>query len=472
METYQHLKILKILIVACHVALFSMEDVDLQDEDTGKTIMFVDQRNVKQTVIFGALSWAMIFACFITLPRDARVVTQELIVENTGLGISTPLLVENVSPYHLFLMVEMLVTRRNPLGTESLADLSVKVYSPHNSTVEVFSSSRQHQFVFDGIVSKPKVIFYDKLLFRSSYLVQVDVRTQNITEFERATMRLKLADPVSTWSLIFNRFYVSVVMVVIILYFLFHRRFKLKAKLVPTPEQYLTAFLVVGCAVADNPFDFLCFKRPSMFFVGLRVVCNVIFTYFARYYITALFDSIRCRRKWVRNWEYCLTVTSFVILAISDCLASLWQEVKIAHTRLTDMDPAVLGIKYLCVLLGNLFVIGYVWMALTSLDETEGFRFWCYLLHSAVFVLISATASIIRLVNPQTEVLFSLLTVDLFSNTVFVIVMCGLHWPYPKKNEYNETDANGIQEIELDENLRAAAEDPDSEPESASENCQ
>lgn len=472
METYQHLKmILKILIVAMW-HFFPMEDVDLQDEDSGKTIMFVDQRNVKQTVIFGVLSWAMIFAGFITLPQDARVVAQELIVENTGFGISTPLLVENVSPYHLFLMVEMLVTRRNPLGTESLADLSVKVYSPHNSTFEVFSSSRQHRFVFDGIVSKPKVIFYDKLLFRSSYLVQVDVKTQNITEFERATMRLKLADPVSTWSLIFNRFYVSVVMGVTILYFLFHRKFKLKVKLVPTPEQYLTAFLVVGCSVADNPFDFLCFKRPSMFFVGLRVVCNVIFTYFARYYITGLFDSIRCRRKRVHNWEYYLTVIGFVILAVLDCLASLWQEVKIAQTRLTDMDPAVLGIKSLCVLLGNLFVIGYVWMALTSLDETEGFRFWAYLLHSGVFLLVSSTASIIRLVNPQTEVLFSLLTVDLFSNTVFVIVMCGLHWPYPKKNEYNETDANVIQEIELDESLGSAVEELGSEPESASENCQ
>ena len=437
--------------LSLHFFMNDLGDVALQGDDAEPFVMSVDKRDWVNTLIWAVVCWSAVFmALFDT--RKSHLITQNIDVVNDGWGLFAPVSINQITPYHLFMMIDVAVTRE-PNASDSMADLHVSVYSPENSTNRVFSSSRRYHFVFDGLVSRPAVIFFDKLLYRSSYSITVNIHNRDSVQFTGAKVSLTFANPVVSYGLLVNRTYACILLVAIIGYLVYTVAFKSTRSFVPTSEQKLTFVLVLCCAVADDPFEFLYFSRPSMIFVGLRATFNALFTYFARYYIIALFDSVRCQRKRESSRKWLATVIVFVCVGILDTLASIWHEVEIANTRISDPDASILAVNYMCVLVSNFMVVVYVWMAIASLDETERFRFWVYLGNSALFLVISSTISIVRLLKPLSDVDVPLLTVELMTNTVFVVSMVAAHWPVIEAEGYRNPEAPVIDEIELEENV-------------------
>jgi hypothetical protein len=151
-----------------------------------------------------------------------------------------------------------------------------------------------------------------------------------------------------------------------------------------------------------------------------------------------IFDSIRCQRKRENPRSSFLISGFFVGMFLLDAVAAVAHEMDAYHTRLMDTPRMIVIGRNLCELVCDGFDLVYILRAALTVDESEMFRFTVYSVHTAFFLLVSTTASQIKVRSQKDEMNPVLIMMEFLAQNYFVFLMNEAHIPTQGSVRYAE----------------------------------
>jgi hypothetical protein len=273
------------------------------------------------------------------------------------------------------------------------------------------------------------------MVYRSSYTISVLIES-HVARFSEFEIVARLGNPLICSAVIGTKVYCCVWAIGTLLYLAYRLRYKFRSQVHLCLEQKITIFLLVLCLCADDPFSGLYIMQPSLYLILLRVIIGSLFRISIRFYIVMLFDSICCQRKRESARSGWLISAFFIVMFIFDAAAAVAHEVDAYRTKLMETPRLIVTGRNICELVCDVFDIVYIVRAALNLDETELFRFTVYIVHTIFFLLVSTTASQIRVMNQKDEMNPIVILMEFLAQNCFVFFMNDAHLPVIGASRY------------------------------------
>jgi hypothetical protein len=416
--------------------------LDMQDSEfpiSNRFIMQVDKRNKTREI---TLSLTVVVSFVLLLVSTFRgqplqqkeTDTLRLLNQNSN---EVDLSLHHTNAFNVYLAVDCSLIHSEPISSAASTErvsLSVTIRIPSGTAIYHSSGDRVLTFT-EGAKSDPLLLFYDKMVYRANYSISVRIES-NITHFSEFQITARLGNPLVCTSLIATKIYCCLWALGTLLSLAYRIRYTYKNLVHLCLEQKITIFLLVLCFCADDPFSGLYIGHPALGLILLRVIIGSLFRISIRFYIVMIFDSICCQRKRENARSSWLISAFFIVMFIFDAVAAVAHEIDAYRTKLMETPRIIVTGRSICELVCDLFDVAYIVRAALNLDETEMFRFTVYIVHTVFFLLVSTTASRIKVQNQKDEMNPILILMEFLAQNGFVFFMNDAHLPVIGTSKY------------------------------------
>jgi hypothetical protein len=268
--------------------------------------------------------------------------------------------------------------------------------------------------------------------------VVVDFRLVNISlellsipkEFTQVRIMAVYGSVSHTYFQIAFRTLFEVVAAIVALFFVFRLR------RIPTHawffEQKLTVPLVILVFFYDNPFYALHAYAPSRAYVIFDTIARDVFNAYFRFFILALFDSLRFKNRKITTGFYVPKVAIVLVLFLSSVAHGIYDDMTqfgLARVSADNVERSLRGAEVVLFFWYVIWASGSVAVAGFKVDPTDRYKF-------ALYLATGGTAlGVLALVHVLFDEFAALRQSSLrflagFSvENGFVILMVFFHWP-------------------------------------------
>jgi hypothetical protein len=215
-------------------------------------------------------------------------------------------------------------------------------------------------------------------------------------------------------------------------------------------EQKLTLPLLVLAVLYNNPMFCINAARPTHAYFIFDTIARAVFVAYFRFFILALFDSLRFKNRKVTTWFYIPKVTFVLIMFTSSVVHGVYDDIALfglPHAGKDSVEEGLRGTEL------GLYIAYITWAGIAivhagvRVDVTESHKFNMY---CAAGVTAVGTMAVVHVLFQS----FSLLrrssvrfVIGSGVENLFVLLMAYYHWPDTllTQKEINEANAAGTE---------------------------